>query len=124
MKRKNKVRSNRIVRHLRLRKKVQGTSARPRLCVFRSLSHLEAQFVDDFDQRTLLGLSTRSKDYRSKVKTDTGGNVTAAKEFGKFVAEQAKEKGIRQVVFDRGGYQYHGRVKAFAEAARENGLSF
>lgn len=124
MKPKIKVRSNRTVRHLRIRKKVQGTTERPRLCVFRSLKHLEAQFVDDFEQRTLLGLSTRSKDFRSKSKASPSGNVESAVTFGRFVAEQAKQKGISQVVFDRGGYKYHGRVKAFADAARENGLVF
>ena len=121
---KNRVKSNRIIRHFRIRKRVQGTAERPRLAVYPSLQHLEAQIIDDFEQTTLLGLSTKSKDFKKKSGLKQGGNVKAAVDFGKFVAEKAKEKGIQKVVFDRAGFLYHGRIKAFADAAREQGLSF
>ena len=124
MLRKNKVKTNRIIRHLRLRKKVQGTPARPRLSIYPSLQHLEAQLIDDFDQKTLLGLTTKTKEFKKSAGLKSCGNVKAAVSFGKYVAEKAKEKGIRKVVFDRGGFLYHGRIKAFADAAREQGLSF
>ncbi|MBV8631698.1 MAG: 50S ribosomal protein L18 [Silvibacterium sp.] len=104
--------------HDRIRTKVQGTSERPRLNVYRSLNHIYAQVIDDAQGVTLVSASTVA----SKIKT--GGNVAAAKEVGKLVAERAKEKGIKKVVFDRGGYLYHGRVKALADAAREAGLEF
>ena len=104
--------------HDRIRTKVQGTSERPRLNVYRSLNHVYAQVIDDAQGVTLVSASTVA----SKVKT--GGNVAAAKEVGKLVAERAKEKGIKKVVFDRGGYLYHGRIKALADAAREAGLEF
>jgi large subunit ribosomal protein L18 len=104
--------------HDRIRTKVQGTSARPRLNVYRSLNHIYAQVIDDAQGVTLVSASTVA----SKIKT--GGNVAAAKEVGKLVAERAKEKGIKKVVFDRGGYLYHGRIKALADAAREAGLEF
>ena len=121
---KNRVKSNRIIRHFRIRKRVQGTAERPRLAVYPSLQHLEAQLIDDFEQTTLLGLSTKSKDFKKKSGLKQGGNVKAAVDFGKFVAEKAKEKGIQRGVFDRAGFLYHGRIKAFADAAREQGLSF
>ena len=121
---KNRVKSNRIIRHFRIRKRVQGTAEGPRLAVYPSLQHLEAQLIDDFEQTTLLGLSTKSKDFKKKSGLKQGGNVKAAVDFGKFVAEKAKEKGIQKVVFDRAGFLYHGRIKAFADAAREQGLSF
>ena len=121
---KNRVKTNRIIRHFRLRKKVRGTLERPRLSVYPSLQHLEAQIIDDYEQTTLLGLSTKGKDFQKKAGLKTCGNVKAAVNFGKFVAEKAKEKGIQKVVFDRGGFLYHGRIKAFADAAREQGLSF
>lgn len=121
---KNRVKSNRIIRHFRIRKKVRGTAERPRLAVYPSLQHFEAQIIDDFEQTTLLGLSTKSKDFKKKYGLKQGGNVKAAVDFGKFVAEKAKEKGMQKVVFDRAGFLYHGRVKAFADAAREQGLSF
>ena len=121
---KNKLNNNRIIRHFRLRQKVSGTSVRPRLCLYPSLKHLEAQIVNDFEQKTLVGFTTKNKDFQKKSGLKMGGNLVAAVSFGKFVAEKAKEKGITQVVFDRGGFQYHGRVKAFADAAREGGLSF
>ena len=104
--------------HDRIRTKVQGTSERPRLNVYRSLNHIYAQVIDDAQGVTLVSASTVA----SKAKT--GGNVAAAKEVGKLVAERAKEKGIKKVVFDRGGYLYHGRIKALADAAREAGLEF
>jgi large subunit ribosomal protein L18 len=104
--------------HDRIRTKVQGTAERPRLNVYRSLNHIYAQVIDDAQGVTLVSASTVA----SKVKT--GGNVAAAKEIGKLVAERAKEKGIKKVVFDRGGYLYHGRIKALADAAREAGLEF
>ena len=124
MLRKNKTKTNRIIRHLRLRKRVSGTPERPRLALYPSLQHLEAQLVDDFDQKTLFGFSTKAKDFQKVSGLKRGGNVKAAVYFGKYVAEKAKEKGIAKVVFDRAGFLYHGRVKAFADAAREGGLSF
>ena len=104
--------------HKRIREKLSGTSQRPRLNVYRSLNHIYAQIIDDMDGKTLVSASTR------QAKSKTGGNVAAAKEIGKVVAQKAKEKGISQVVFDRGGYLYHGRIKALADAAREAGLKF
>jgi len=108
---------NRI--HRRIRRKLSGTAERPRLAVFRSVAHIYAQVIDDVAGATLVSASTVDK----AAKTN-GGNVAAAKTIGKLVAERAKEKGIKSVVFDRGGYQYHGRVKALADAAREAGLEF
>ena len=116
--------SNRIVRHFRIRKRVSGNPERPRLSLYPSLQHLEAQIIDDFEQKTLVGFSTKSKAFRKATGIKNAGNVKAAVVFGKFVAEQAKAKGIARVVFDRGGFLYHGRVKAFADSAREGGLSF
>lgn len=104
--------------HDRIRAKIQGTAERPRLNVYRSLNHIYAQVIDDQKGVTLVSASTVA------AKAKTGGNVMAAKEIGKQVAERAKEKGIKKVVFDRGGYLYHGRVKALADAAREAGLEF
>ena len=108
---------NRI--HRRIRRKLAGTPERPRLAVFRSVAHIYAQVIDDTAGRTLVAASSVDKGVRSK-----GGNVAAAKVIGQLVAERAKEKGIARVVFDRGGYQYHGRVKALADAARAAGLEF
>jgi large subunit ribosomal protein L18 len=105
--------------HTRIRKKLRGTPERPRLAIFRSVAHIYAQVIDDSKGTTLVAASSIEK---SELKT--GGNVAAAKEIGKRVAERAKEKGIAKVVFDRGGYLYHGRVKALADAAREAGLEF
>jgi large subunit ribosomal protein L18 len=112
----------RNVRHLRVREKVQGTAERPRLAVFRSLNHIYAQVVDDAAGRTLVSVDSRSPDFRGRAKS--GGNVAAAKIVGELVAQKAKANGIGHVVFDRGGYQYHGRIKALAEAARAGGLAF
>jgi large subunit ribosomal protein L18 len=108
--------------HERIRRKIRGTPARPRLAVFRSQGHLYAQVVDDDAGRTLVAASSLDKDLRAKSKR--GGNVAAAKDVGALVASRAREKGIAAVVFDRGGFQYHGRIKALAEAAREAGLKF
>lgn len=104
--------------HSRIREKLAGTDVRPRLNVYRSLNHIYAQVIDDQKGETLVSASSLS------LKLKTGGNVAAAKEIGKAVAERAVEKGIKKVVFDRGGYLYHGRVKALADAAREAGLEF
>ena len=103
--------------HTRIRRKVRGTTERPRLAIFRSVAHIYAQVIDDAKGVTIVAASSSEKGSAA-----TGGNVAAAKEIGKRVAERAKEKGITRVVFDRGGYLYHGRVKALADAAREAGL--
>jgi large subunit ribosomal protein L18 len=108
---------NRI--HKRIRRKLAGTTERPRLAVFRSVAHIYAQVIDDEKGATVVSASSVDKSGKTN-----GGNVAAAKAIGKLVAERAKEKGIKSVVFDRGGYQYHGRVKALADAAREAGLEF
>lgn len=117
-------RLQRVRRHLRIRSKITGTVARPRLVVHRSLKNTEGQLVDDVEGRTLLGISTLTPelaDFKAKGKNP---KVEEAFEAGKVLAQQAKEAGIESVVFDRGGYRYHGRVKAFAEGAREGGLKF
>jgi large subunit ribosomal protein L18 len=106
--------------HTRIRRKVRGTTERPRLAIFRSVAHIYAQVIDDAKGITIVAASSSEKG--SGDNKMTGGNVAAAKEIGKRVAERAKEKGITRVVFDRGGYLYHGRVKALADAAREAGL--
>jgi large subunit ribosomal protein L18 len=106
----------------RIRKKIAGTPARPRLAVFRSQSHIYAQVIDDEVGRTLCAASSLDQELKSKWKR--GGNVAAAQAVGLLIANRAKEKGIAAVVFDRGGFQYHGRVKALADAAREGGLKF
>lgn len=111
--------------HKRIRRKLSGTAARPRLAVFRSEAHIYAQVIDDVAGATVVSASSVDKvDKSDKGGKTKGGNVAAAKAIGKLVAERAKEKGIKSVVFDRGGYQYHGRVKALADAAREAGLEF
>jgi large subunit ribosomal protein L18 len=115
--------SKNIVRirvHERIRRKVRGSEERPRLAVYRSTKHIYAQVIDDRKGHTVAAASSSEKS--SAVKS--GGNVAGAKEIGKLVARRAKEKGISKVVFDRGGYLYHGRVKALADAAREAGLEF
>jgi large subunit ribosomal protein L18 len=103
---------------------MQGTPERPRLTVFRSLKHIYAQVVDDAAGRTLVSATTLAKGAAKGGQTPYGGNVAAAKRVGKLVAERALQAGIKDVVFDRGGHRYHGRVKALAEAAREAGLRF
>ena len=122
-------REGRLRIHGRIRARVAGTAERPRLAVFRSLKHIYAQVVDDAAGRTLVSAATLSKGSGAKAtgkgaKPAYGGNVAAAKLIGKLVAERALEAGIKDVVFDRGGHRYHGRVKALAEAAREAGLRF
>jgi large subunit ribosomal protein L18 len=104
--------------HVRIREKLSGTGERPRLNVYRSLNHIYAQVVDDQKGDTIASASSLA------LKLKTGGNVAAAKEIGKAIAERAQEKGIKKVVFDRGGFLYHGRIKALADAAREAGLEF
>ena len=108
---------NRI--HRRIRRKLRGTAERPRLAVFRSVAHIYVQVIDDAEGKTLVSASSVDKGAKTN-----GGNLAAAKAIGKLVAERAKEKGITRVVFDRGGYLYHGRVKALADAARAAGLEF
>src|ERR1700686_506290 len=112
--------------HDRIRKKMQGTAERPRLNVYRSLNHIYVQVVDDLHGKTLVSASTAEGKKAEGKKEDrrTGGNVASAKVVGKTIAERAKAKGVTKVVFDRGGYIYHGRVKALADAAREAGLKF
>jgi large subunit ribosomal protein L18 len=108
--------------HDRIRKKLSGTEARPRLCVFRSNKHIYAQIVDDAKGSTLVSACSLDEQAKSEVKS--GGNIAAAKAVGKIVAKRAIDKGVSAVLFDRGGYIYHGRVKALADAAREAGLKF
>jgi large subunit ribosomal protein L18 len=108
--------------HRRVRTRVEGTEERPRLCVYRSLGHIYAQVIEDRTGRTLVSASSIDKEMKKQMKG--GGNVAAAKVIGKAVAERAKAAGIEKVVFDRGGYKYHGRIRALAEAAREAGLKF
>jgi large subunit ribosomal protein L18 len=107
--------------HTRIRRKLQGTAERPRLSVYRSLNNIFVQLIDDQKGETVLAASTLEDRKQGRKQ---GGNVATAKNIGKLIAERAKEKGITKVVFDRGGYLYHGRVKALAEAAREAGLQF
>lgn len=109
-------------RHLRVRNRISGTAARPRLNVFRSLKHVYAQVINDVTGETLVSASTVDKEVAAQIQF--GGNIEAAKAVGTVVAQRALEKGIKEVVFDRGGYLYHGRVAALAEAAREAGLEF
>jgi len=105
--------------HVRIRRKLAGSAERPRLAVFRSVAHIYAQVIDDGEGKTLVSASSVDKGAKTN-----GGNVAAAKTIGKLVAQRAKDKGITKVVFDRGGYPYHGRGKALADAAREAGLEF
>ena len=112
----------RIFRHQRIRKKIRGDSERLRLCVHRSLKNFQAQIVDDTNGKIIWGVSTLDKDLKGKIKN--GGNVKAAALLGEVFAAKAVEKGIKKVAFDRGGYLYHGRIKEFAEGAREGGLQF
>ena len=115
---RNKLRAK---RHLRIRKKVKGTPDRPRLCVFKSLKHIYAQIIDDTQGKTLVHVSTLTPELRGQVK---GCNIKSARAVGELLAKKALEKGINKVVFDRGGYIYHGKVKELAEAARNAGLEF
>ena len=116
---KNKAR---LKRHLRIRKNVTGTAERPRLNIFRSSKHIYAQLIDDVEGVTIAQASTLDPQLKETV--ETGGNVTAARLVGELVAKRAVEKNIKRVVFDRGGYLYHGRIQALADAAREAGLEF
>ena len=111
--------AQRLKRHKRVRAKISGTAARPRLCVYRSLANIRAQIIDDVNGVTLVSASTLEKAFEGN-----GGNKEAAKTVGKMIAEKAMAKGIKKVVFDRGGYIYHGRVKELADGAREGGLEF
>jgi large subunit ribosomal protein L18 len=108
--------------HKRIRTKVTGSQARPRLCVYRSSKYVYVQIIDDSQGKTLAAASSVEKEVRGDLKQ--AGNIQAAKLVGKAIAERARAKGIETVVFDRGGYLYHGRIKAVAEAARESGLKF
>lgn len=110
------------IRHRRVRRKLAGTKSRPRLCVFRSLNHIYAQLIDDSAGQTLVSVSTLDCQVRDKC--DGMGKSKEAEMVGTLLAEKALDKGVKQVVFDRGGYKYHGRVKALAEAARKAGLEF
>ena len=114
--------ANRLQRHKRVRRKITGTTQRPRLCVFRSSNNIYAQIIDDTNRVTLVAASSLEADVKGAV--NHTGNKEAAKLVGQLVAKKAVEKGITEVVFDRGGYVYHGRVQALAEAAREAGLKF
>ena len=108
--------------HSRVRTRVVGTADRPRFCVYRSLDHIYAQIIDDRSGRTIVSGSSVDKETKKNLKG--GGNIASAKAVGKIIAERAKAAGVAKVVFDRGGYKYHGRVKALADAAREAGLQF
>ena len=110
---------SRLIRHARVRKKISGTPERPRLSVYKSLKGIYAQIIDDVNGKTLVAASTLDKEVKTKA-----SNIEAAKEVGELVAKRAAKAGIKTIVFDRGGYQYHGKVKALAEAAREGGLEF
>ncbi len=112
----------RISRHKRIRTKVKGTSQQPRLCVHRSLKNISVSLIDDVERKTLMGLSTLDQQIKKKMKNC--GNIKAAALLGEAFAAKVQEKGIKKVCFDRGGYLYHGRVKAFAEAVRKGGLEF
>ena len=109
----------RLKRHKRVRAKISGTAARPRLCVYRSNAHISAQIIDDVAGVTLVSASTQEKDFEG-----IGSNKAAARKVGVLLAEKAQAKGITEVVFDRGGYLYHGRVSELADGAREGGLKF
>jgi large subunit ribosomal protein L18 len=116
------MRAARIRRHIRVRKKVSGTAERPRLTVFRSLSHIYAQVIDDVSRTTLVAASDMEPALKTKVSGKNKSDVATT--VGELIAERAKDKGVTKVVFDRGGYPFHGRIKALAEAARSGGLEF
>lgn len=117
----NKKQQMRTRRRYRIRKKISGTADRPRLAVFRSLKHIQAQLIDDTTGKSLIGVATYSSDVRDQL-ASLEGKCAQSKEVGRNLAQKAKEAGISRVVFDRGGYLYHGRVKALADGAREGGL--
>lgn len=112
----------RIKRHRRIRIRLRGTSLKPRLCVHRSLKNMQAQIIDDTQNKILLSGSTADKETKNKLAS--AGNIKAAEVFGEIFAKKALEKGVSEIVFDRAGYLYHGRIKAFAEALRKGGLKF
>ncbi|MBI3324954.1 MAG: 50S ribosomal protein L18 [Candidatus Omnitrophica bacterium] len=118
----NSRRAGRIRRHRRIRKHVFGAGERPRMSVFRSHKHLYVQLIDDLSNQTVLSCSTQMDEVRGQLQST--GNVAAGEQLGRFVAAQAKKKGIERVVFDRAGYRYHGSIKALADAARSGGLAF
>jgi large subunit ribosomal protein L18 len=115
--------TKRIYRHKRIRKKMAGTTERPRLCVHRSLKNFSAYIIDDTSAKVLLGKTTLAKDIKGTT-NNKGGNIKASEMLGEAFAKEAIAKGIKKVSFDRGGYMYHGRVKAFADGARKAGLEF
>jgi large subunit ribosomal protein L18 len=117
-----KLAEKRIKRHRRILLKIRGTKERPRLIIRRSLTNLYAQIIDDTNHKTLFSFSSQDKEVKQKFASS--GNVKCAEFFGEFVARKTKEKGFQKIVFDRAGYLYHGRVKAFAEALRKGGLGF
>lgn len=119
---KNKKEISRLKRHKKIRIRMQGVDSRPRLVIKRSLNNISAQIIDDSINKTLFALSSMDKEIKTKFKS--AGNVKAAVFFGEVFARRAKEKGIGKIVFDRAGYLYHGRVKAFADALRKGGLEF
>ena len=119
---RNKRVASRMKRHVRIKLRMRGTSERPRLVIKRSLGHISAQVIDDASNKTLFSFSTMDKEIRGKVAA--GGSVKGAEAFGVIFAQKAKEKGITQIIFDRAGYLYHGRVKAFADSLRKGGLTF
>ncbi len=123
-KRVQQKRSRRIRAHHRVRNRLRGTAQRPRLCVFRSLNHLYAQVIDDDLGQTLVQASTLDKDVAGKLESNSRANKKAARVVGQLLADRAKAQGVESVVFDRGGFIYHGRVKEVADGARENGLQF
>jgi len=122
MSKSDKLHLGRIRRHKRLRRKISGTSQKPRLCVYRSLSNFHVQAIDDSKGHTLLSISTLDKDFKKQA--PYGGNVKAAAALGEFFAAKAKEKGISEITFDRGGFAFAGRIRAFADGARKAGLKF
>lgn len=112
-------------RHKRVRGKIAGTATRPRLAVHRSLKHIYAQLIDDIQGKTVIAASSNEPAFRAMISEEVnGGNIAGAKLVGTLIAQRAKDKGFQQVVFDRGGYPYHGRVKSLADGAREGGLEF
>ena len=123
-KRVQQKRTRRIRAHHRIRNGIRGTAQRPRLCVFRSLNHLYAQVIDDDLGKTLAQANTLDKEVASQLEGTSRSNKAAAKMVGQLVADRAKASGVESVVFDRGGFIYHGRIKEIAEGARENGLKF
>lgn len=112
----------RELRHKRLRKKISGTNEKPRLCVYRSLKNLSVQLIDDVNGKTILSLSTFNKSVKGE--TGYGGNTKSAEILGRLFAREAKNKGLRKIVFDKGGRCFHGRIKAFADSARKEGMAF